>query len=129
MAKRKKTGGKNFVPGDPRAGRKPMPPDLKYANALTSAELKKILNKFLFMDARELDVVLACPTANQLELMVANIIKQANKFGDTVRLDFLLNRLVGKVTEKVEVKIPEPFIVKRRDGSEIVMGAKMEEEK
>jgi len=128
MAKGKKTGGKDFVPGDPRAGRPPMPADLKKANALTTAELKRVMNAMLFMDDRDIDVVLACNSSNQLERMIANIIKQANKNGDNVRLDFLLNRLVGKVTEKVEVKLPEPFIVTKRDGSQIVMGAKMPKE-
>ncbi len=80
------------------------------------------------MDDRDLQVVLACPTSNQLELMIANVIRLANKEGDTQRLDFLLNRLIGKVTEKVEVKLPEPFIVRRKDGTEVVMGAELTKE-
>jgi hypothetical protein len=123
MAKGKKTGGKDFTPGDPRAGRPPMDADLKRANALTSAELKRTLNRLLFMEDIELEALTKDAKANQLERIVSNIILQATKHGDVARMEWLAQRLVGKVVDKVEVKT-EPFIVKRQDGTEIVMGSK-----
>jgi hypothetical protein len=124
MAKGKKTGGKDFVPGDPRAGRPPMPADLKRANALTSVELRRTLNRVLFMRDDELLALTKDASAVQLERIVASIVLAATKQGDVQRMEWLAARLVGKVVDKVEVKVPEPFIVQRRDGSEIVMGAK-----
>lgn len=46
---------------------------------------------------------------------------------DRARQTFF-DRLYGKVTDKVEVSMPKPFVIKRSDGTEVVLGAKLENE-
>ena len=45
------------------------------------------------------------------------------------RLEFVLQRMIGKVKDQLEVTTPVPFIVKRADGSEVVMGSEVKKEK
>jgi len=63
-----------------------------------------------------------------LNKLVASIIVQATKYGDHSRMNALLDRIVGKATDKLELTLPEPFIVRRLTGEEVVMGAKKPDE-
>lgn len=131
MAKRKKTGGRDFKPGqsgNPK-GAKPIPGDIKAARFLNSIELERILNELMYqIEASELDSVLHDSTRKPIEQMVARIILEAIEKGDSLRLDFLLNRLIGKVTEKVKLEIPKPYIIERRDGTQVELGAKLDDD-
>lgn len=124
IAKGRKTGGKNFSPGN-RAnpgGRPALPGDIKEAKKLTHFELQRILTEFLHLDPVALKDRLQAPTATMLEGMVGAIILRAVKEGCATRLNFLFDRIVGKVKDEIEVTMPVPFILKKRDGEEIVMG-------
>ena len=127
MAKGKKTGGKDFAPGH-GVGRPKLPPDLKAAQQLTNARLRELLNGFLYMTPAQLTERLESPEVTMLEGFVGSILQKGVLLGDQARLNFLFDRLVGKVTDKVEVSQPKPFIVQKLDGSEVHCGAKLEEE-
>ena len=99
MSKKKNT----FQIGNPGGpGRPPLPPEVKAARALTKVKLEATLNKFLHMNKEELADYKNNPDATVLELMVHAITHKAILSGDTQRLDFLLNRLIGKVADQVE---------------------------
>ena len=77
--------------------------DIKAARFLNQIELERILNNLMYeMESGSLDEVIIDPARKPIEQMVAKIILEAIERGDAIRLDFLLNRLVGKVKEKVE---------------------------
>lgn len=102
MAKGTKTGGRNFKPGNKAAsgkGRPPLPPDLKEAKLLTNTAFMALVQRFLVMDWTTLQAHLQNPTTPMLEVIVGSIVAKAATGSDHARLDFLLQRLIGKVQE------------------------------
>lgn len=103
MAYGRKTGGKDFVPGDPRAGRPQLPAEVKGLTALTKAEATKALSDVLKLNLEELELLVKDRTVPSLQQWAARIVLHGIKHGDQQRLNFMLDRLVGKVKEEVEV--------------------------
>lgn len=95
--------GKLFKEGNPGGpGRKPVPQDVREARKLTQVELERILNKLTDKPLKELQEIRANPKTPSLEALICSIIIFGIVKGDQFRLDFLLSRLVGKVSNKVE---------------------------
>lgn len=130
MAKKPPPPEKRFKPGQSGnpGGRPKLPEDIKEARKLNQVELERIINKYLAMDREAVKTAISAPGTPMMELMVASIVAQAAQKGDHQRLDFVLNRLVGKVKEQIEVKNVTPFVIKHADGSQTVLGAKVEKE-
>ncbi len=130
MAKGKKTGGKNWQPGqsgNPK-GSEGFPVDLKVARKLTQVELERCINKYMNLSHGELLAELENPATTMLEKMIASIVDQSVSKGDQLRLDFILNRVIGKVQERIEVTTPTPFILRTLAGGDVVMGIEKKEE-
>ena len=103
MAKGKKTGGRPFPPGNilnPN-GAPRVPEDLKNARKLTKVQFEILINKYLFSPKQVLAAAAQNPDTPVLELLIGSIMHKAVVEGDERRLNFLLDRLLGKVTEKV----------------------------
>lgn len=115
------------VSGNP-SGRPSLPEDLKSVKLLTPLELRARIMRFLNMEAAEIAQASADPRTNMLDRMIGSIVVKATEGGDQQRLDFILNRLVGKVQDKVEVTMPKPFVVTRASGEQVVMGAEKKDE-
>jgi hypothetical protein len=127
MSKGRKTGGRNFKPGNKANphGRPQVPPEVKEARKLNQSQMELIFNKLIHMTEVELKAHWTNPQTPKFEKIVCKILNEAEIRGDHYRLDFVLNRLIGKVTEKVLHELPKPFVVKKSDGSQIVMGARL----
>ena len=54
-----------------------------------------------------------------IEITVASIFAKAAKDGDYSRLEFLLSRTIGKVTDKMEIQAKPSMTIHRPDGSTI----------
>ncbi len=128
MAKGRKTGGRNFAPGNALGGRPRLPGDVKEARRLTQIDLERTVNKYIYHDKDELKAAAAEPGTSMLDLIVISILAKAVQGGDPTRLDFLLNRVIGKVQDRIEVTALKPFIIHRNDGSSVELGAKIEKE-
>ena len=115
MAKGKKTGGKDFVPGDKRAGRPSKPDDLKKASKLTRTEAEAILVEFMRMNIDELEAVLKDRKRPVMHHIIGRIALMAIKNGDQSRMGFLLDRTIGKVPTEVTVGI-KPRVVHNLEG-------------
>lgn len=98
---REKTQFKKGQSGNP-SGRPKIGADLTKLNHLTKQKLITILNTFINMTRDEIAERLQDPKATMLEMAVGHIIAKAAKEGDTMRLNFLFDRIVGKVTDVVE---------------------------
>lgn len=93
-----------FVKGDPRCGRPPDPPELKeYKKQFTYSEVRLIMFKMLNLTPQELKNF----KGNVFETALASIVHKAILGGDPQRLEFFLQRLFGKVPDKVEVTAVE----------------------
>lgn len=130
MAIGKKTGGRNFpkgMSGNP-GGRPKLPKDVAEAKRVTNNEMILLFNKLMFITDAEIKAVLANPKTPKVERILARVLDKADIHGDHTRLEFLLTRTIGKVKDQVEVSLPVPTIIKRSDGSEIELGAKLANE-
>lgn len=79
------------------AGRPVEAPDIKQARALTKAAFLSLLNKYIFHTEDELEAISGDRTVPAIDKMVIAIIRKGITDADTVRLNFLAERLVGKV--------------------------------
>lgn len=104
MGEPKKQIGRPFQKGQSGnpSGRKPIDPEVRNAAHLTKEKLITILNEFINLDREQIALKLQDPKATMLELAVGHIIAKAAKDGDTLRLNFLFDRIVGKVTDVVQ---------------------------
>lgn len=105
MAKGNKTGGRDFKHGQINnpAGRPPTPEYLKTARKLTKVRFEGILHKYLDHNKDELAKVLKDPETKAIDLCVIKILHEAIIRGDQRRLEFILDRLLGKVVEPINV--------------------------
>lgn len=105
MAKGTKTGGKDFKKGwKGGPGRPKVPEDLKEVRKITNTSLETKLHEFLTMSAQELSGVKQNPKSSMLELMIHSIVVNAVNRGDQQRMGFLMDRLLGKVKDQIEVE-------------------------
>jgi hypothetical protein len=120
----KKSGGRDFKPGNPGGpGKPPLPPELKEAKRLTKTAFEAMANRFLWMTTAELAAHHDDPATPAIERLIISILAAGETEGDQARAEWFLNRLLGKVTDKVEVSQPKPFVIQRSDGSETLLGA------
>jgi hypothetical protein len=97
--------GRPFPPGvsgNPN-GRPKVPEEIKMARALNKLELERILNEFIYMTPDEMTTKIESGSATAIEAMVGAIILAAVKHGDQARLNFILDRLIGKVKEAIDI--------------------------
>src|SRR3990167_8854114 len=78
------------------------------------------------MNKNELLKILQDPKSSALNLIIVSAIISAIKNGDTAKAEYLFMRIIGKVTDKAEIILPEPFIIQTKDGGRINMGAKFD---
>ncbi len=81
------------------------------------------------MPKNDLQVILKSPNIPMMELMVASIVAKAATGGDHLRLDFILNRIIGKVKDKIEVTAVKPYVINNLDGTKTVLGVTDGQEK
>lgn len=127
MPKGKKTGGRDFVKGDPRAGRPRTPPDIRQANLLTKAEVMAKLGEFLKLDVAELQRILEDKSNTVMDHWIGRIALMGIKGGDDRRLNFMFDRLIGKVTDKIEHTLPQDIVIERMSGEQTIITSKKEE--
>jgi hypothetical protein len=125
--KTKKTGHKphQFQPGqsgNPK-GREPYPPEIKAIKLLNKDYYRRVMTKFIQLTPTEIAKALKDPKATALEHMIGTIVSKAISTGDHAKLGFLLDRLIGKVTDKVEIGVKRPFIIEKLDGGKVELGA------
>lgn len=104
MAKGRKTGGRDVKLGqvlNPK-GRPPLPQDVNDARRLTKIEFIRVCEKYISMTETELNEKIRDTSTTVLELIVAKILQNAITYGDNTRLSFFLDRMIGKVTEKIQ---------------------------
>jgi hypothetical protein len=88
-----------------KTGRPRLPAHLQNIPSLTADEVNKIMSKYTRMSLTELEQVILEKKAPALEMAIcSNLIKSITS-GDYANLQFILDRSVGKVTEKSEIAV------------------------
>tara|TARA_R110000787_G_scaffold249171_1_gene354765 strand:- start:58 stop:441 length:384 start_codon:yes stop_codon:yes gene_type:complete len=85
------------------SGRKKLPRDLAVATSLTKAKLEGLLNLHLWMTEKELEKVVKDAKTPMISKAIASIISKAIENGDDRRLTFILDRLIGKPKEEIDI--------------------------
>jgi hypothetical protein len=98
-----KTRFKKGISGNPN-GCPPMPKEVKEARKLNRIEVERLLNKFLQWPSEDVIKFANDQSNPALEVLIARVLSVAMKNGDDKRLNFLLDRLVGKVKENVAIE-------------------------
>ncbi len=78
-------------------------PELRMVKRLTAIEVAEIGSLVLKNDIAALKAIAKEQTASTLKVMIAAVAVKVIEKGDAHALDVLLNRLIGKVKEHVEV--------------------------
>jgi len=108
-------------------GRGKMPEELQKANKLSAKKFIEYVNRYVNMNRSEIKEDLERKEATMLELLVGGMISKAVSTQDPVRANFILDRTIGKVIDKMEIEIvvPKPTIIQRIDGSQVELGHKL----
>lgn len=114
MAKGYKSGGKDFKRGwvsNPN-GRPKVPEEYKKLQKLNADQFKGMVAKFALMTVPQMLEYLESGEVPVFEAMIGKIIKTCIETGDHAKLNFLLDRTIGKVKEQVEVNVAPQIIYK-----------------
>lgn len=114
--------------GNPK-GRPKLSDEEKKLRKLSKEQFKEIGDMIVNGKVEELFGIMEDPDATVLQKLVARGLQEAYEKGNWAVVNLLLDRLIGKVKEEVDVNLPRPTVVKFKDGLEIVMGATKDEEK
>ena len=107
--------------GNPK-GRKPLPPGEKGLAGLTKNKVRQLFGKFMGLTTQEIIAKCEDKTTPALEMILGRIILKAISTGDYTRLEFLLNRVVGKVKDEIDHTTREHFTITYADGSKEILG-------
>lgn len=86
-------------------GRPKVPEDLKIARKLNKVELDSILNGLIFLPRQDVVNICRRPDTPMIVKMLGRICLYAEKNGDQWRTTFILDRLIGKVPDKIEADV------------------------
>jgi hypothetical protein len=107
MAKGKKTGGRDFLPGKPPGpGRPRTPYELQEAKHLTKTLFDQHVTRLTKMSVAELNVYVKDPKCTSLEAMIVGQIRAAVN-GKTTPIGFLLDRTIGPVKQQMTVEVED----------------------
>lgn len=122
MATGKKTGGRDFVKGQPGGPGAPrIPSDLKEARAQQAVEIESVIYKYMNASIDELKNAYTTKGTPTKELIVIRLLIASIEKSDEKRFEFILNRSIGKVVDKIDHTVDvKPSILVRQDGTEVV---------
>lgn len=76
--------------------------EIQETHNLTKERVSKLISKFMSYTLADIEVKMEDPNTKALEMMVLKVMEMAWRTGDYSRLNFLLERAVGKVSDKRE---------------------------
>lgn len=123
MAIGKKTGGRDFVSGDPRRVDKPkLPEAYTMAKRFAKRDLDMILWEMMNETEERIKEIQKDPNTPGMKKAVAKLMLNAISKGDAQMIDYFCNRTIGKVKEELDISVhPKPMIIRRLDGSEVIL--------
>lgn len=92
--------------GNP-AGRKKLPPEIREARKLCQESMLLAFNRLIFCNKETLQSIIRDPNTTSLDLLMATVIAKGISNGDHMRLNFIFDRIIGKVPDSVKVSADE----------------------
>lgn len=81
----------------------PVGEDIKNARKLTRTEFERLVNKYLYMSLKDIEIAVKDKNLTTIELMICSIVYKALTEGDDKRLNFLLDRTIGQSVKRIKV--------------------------
>lgn len=105
MAKGKKTGGRDFKKGESGNpnGRPHEKPEVRALKRLTKSRFEDVAHRYINSTVDELQDKFRDPSTPALDLILIKVLIDAANKGDIGKLNFFLERLIGKITERVDI--------------------------
>lgn len=85
-------------------GRAQLTIEEKQAREMNVVEYMRICNKYLYSQPAELEAALADPTTPIFDIIVIRTLLIAAKKGSMFQIEFILNRMMGKPKQTLEIK-------------------------
>lgn len=108
---RRKTTGRDFVPGDPRInreGRPKLPEELKEIRRMTRGEVELRILELWDKPEPEIKTILDDPKTSLRDKMIMRVMLRAIAKGDHAGLGFIMDTTFGKQTQKIDMQV-RPF--------------------
>lgn len=104
-----KTGGRDFKPGQSGnpLGARLHNPALKAVRRLTQIEIEEVGALVLDGDLERLQAIMKDTTASALKVLIASCMIKAISKGDASAMNVILDRMVGRVKQVVQVDMSE----------------------
>lgn len=120
----KKAVGRPFKPGESGNpnGRPMTPVEIVEMKKMNRNEAEKILNEFIHLPLGIIEKIADDPTTPGLKAVLASAYVKAHAVGNYNMINFLLDRLIGKVRDAPENNAPKPTVIKLLDGSQVILG-------
>lgn len=106
--------------GNPK-GRAPLPEDIREANKLTKATAVSLMNQFLYTDMNELEAILQDKTKPVIQHIICSVAMRAVCDGDQKCADWFMDRLIGKVSDRIEHKGATPVLIQYSSGESTLL--------
>lgn len=113
--------------GNPK-GRPPLAEDIREANKLTKATAVSLMNQFLYTDMNELEAILQDKTKPVLQHIICSVAMRAICDGDQKCADWFFDRLIGRVSEKIEHKGATPVLINYSNGDKTLLTSTQNDE-
>ena len=127
MAKGRKTGGRDIQKGhkpDMFRKRQTEQQFSKEVKKLTGAQVEEVASLLLHNNMAAVQAVLIDETATSLQRWMASCILMGIRTSSIFILDKVLDRIIGKVKQQVELSNAEPWVFTSTDGRKCTMGVK-----
>jgi hypothetical protein len=95
---------------------------------IRAAEWKWRMEAIVLCTKAELKAIALDPRTDAADLMLCQIVIYAIETGDYRRVEFILDRTIGKVKDTLEVIQPTPTIIRRKNGEEVELGTVIKKE-
>lgn len=128
MRQRVKTGGRDFIKGDPTIpkspGRPKTPKELKELRVLKKPEVETMLHKVGSMSVTELRQQLKDESISVNEMYITKVFSVGISTGDPQRLSFVWDRMYGPLVKQISLTGPngqpliptEHVVIELKDG-------------
>jgi len=121
---KKKVPGKPFQPGrsgNP-GGRPKLSAEDRALRNMTKEQFREVANLLIEKDDQELMRIASTPGTPFLMVWLIQCYLKGAENGDYDTLDKLMNRVIGKVRDEVDMNFPKPLVIEKLDGSQIIVG-------
>lgn len=114
--------------GNP-SGRSKLDNELAEVRKMTKEHYRDLCTLLMGTRTEELQALLDKPETSMLTTIIIRCLMVAGEKGDSHSLDKIMERVIGKVKDEMDVTIkPRPTIIRRRNGESVTLGTTLDKD-